>query len=154
MEVWRASQIKVVLLMAGCGEGFVLTVLLGVEFSIQRAVVFWGIRSHSVAGSGIFNPKSCGLLRDSFSQCCWEWNFQSKELWSFLNGSRACTSTQHHTHTCTPQYCRPQATSIGWFSEAGLYKWMPFVIFHARSHERSLHHFRADFRVGVTSCCI
>ena len=41
--------------------------------------------------------------------------------------------------------------SIGWFSEAGLHKWMPFVIFHARCRKRSQHHFQADFWVGVAS---
>ena len=44
--------------------------------------------------------------------------------------------------------------SIGQFSEAGLHKWMPFVIFRASSHERSQHHFRADFWVGIASCCV
>ena len=42
--------------------------------------------------------------------------------------------------------------SIGRFSEAGLHKWMPFVIFRARSHKRSQRHFRADFWVGIASC--
>ena len=27
--------------------------------------------------------------------------------------------------------------TVGWFTEAALHKWMPFVIFHARSRERS-----------------
>ena len=34
---------------------------------------------------------------------------------------------------------------IGRFSEAGLHELMPFVIFRARSRERSQRHFRADF---------
>ena len=37
--------------------------------------------------------------------------------------------------------------TIGWFSEAGLHERMPFVIFRARSRERSQRHFRADFWV-------
>ena len=41
-------------------------------------------------------------------------------------------------------------SSIGRFSEAGL----PFVIFHARSCERSQRHFRADCWVGVASRCV
>ena len=45
-------------------------------------------------------------------------------------------------------------TSIGRFSEAGLHEWMPFVIFHVRSHKRSQCHFRADFWVGVASRCV
>ena len=43
---------------------------------------------------------------------------------------------------------------IGWFSGAGLHEWMPFVIFHARSRERSQCHFLTDFLVGVASCCV
>ena len=43
---------------------------------------------------------------------------------------------------------------IGRFSEAGLHEWMPFVIFRARSRERSQRHFRADFWVGVASRCV
>ena len=43
--------------------------------------------------------------------------------------------------------------SIGWFSEAGLHEWMPFVTFRTRSCEKSQHHFRADFWVGVASRC-
>ena len=31
---------------------------------------------------------------------------------------------------------------------------MPFLIFRARSHERSQRHFRADFCVGVASRCL
>ena len=43
------------------------------------------------------------------------------------------------------------STIIGWFSEAGLHKWMPFVIFHARSRERS----RATSLPGrfLSRCC-
>ena len=44
--------------------------------------------------------------------------------------------------------------AIGWFSEAGLHEWMPFVIFRARSRKRLQHHFWADFWVGVASCCV
>ena len=43
---------------------------------------------------------------------------------------------------------------IGWFSEAGLHEWMPFVIFRARSRETSQRHFRADFWVSVASRCV
>ena len=39
-------------------------------------------------------------------------------------------------------------TTLGRFSEAGLHEWMPFVIFRTRSHSR------ADFWVGVASCCV
>ena len=35
-----------------------------------------------------------------------------------------------------------------------LHKWMPFVIFHARSRGRSQRHFRADFWVCVASRCV
>ena len=45
-------------------------------------------------------------------------------------------------------------SGIGRFSEAGLHKLMPFVIFHARSRERSLCHSWADFWVGIASCCV
>ena len=48
-------------------------------------------------------------------------------------------------HRCLP---------IGWFSEASLHEWMPFVIFCAISRERSQHHFRADLWVGVASRCV
>ena len=42
-------------------------------------------------------------------------------------------------------------TAIGRFGEAGLHEWMPFVIFRARSRERSQRHFRADcFTVCIT----
>ena len=44
--------------------------------------------------------------------------------------------------------------AIGQFSEAGLHEWMPFVIFHARSRERSQHHFWANFWVGIVSRCV
>ena len=44
--------------------------------------------------------------------------------------------------------------SIGRFSEAGLHEWMPFVIFCTRSCERLQCHFRANFWVGVASCCV
>ena len=53
-------------------------------------------------------------------------------------------------HSLEAQY----ALSIGWFSEAGLLKWMPFVIFRARSRKRSQRHFRANFWVGVASRCV
>ena len=43
---------------------------------------------------------------------------------------------------------------IGQFGEAGLLEWMPFVIFHTRSHERSQHHFQADFWVDIALCCV
>ena len=43
---------------------------------------------------------------------------------------------------------------IGRFSEAGLRKWMPFVIFCARSRERSQCHFWANFWVGIASRCV
>ena len=43
------------------------------------------------------------------------------------------------------------AWCIGRFSEAGLHEWMPFVVFRARSRERSQRHFRADFWVGAAS---
>ena len=43
------------------------------------------------------------------------------------------------------------ATYIGRFSETGLHEWMPFVIFRAKSRERSHRHFRANFWVGVAS---
>ena len=46
------------------------------------------------------------------------------------------------------------ARSIGQFNEAGLHEWMPFIIFHARSHERSWCHFQTNFWVGVASCCV
>ena len=42
----------------------------------------------------------------------------------------------------------------GQFSEDVLHEWMPFVIFRARSRERSLCRFRADFWVGVASRCV
>ena len=45
-------------------------------------------------------------------------------------------------------------SAIGRFSEAGLHQWMPFVIFCARSRERLQHDFRADFWVGIASCCV
>ena len=45
--------------------------------------------------------------------------------------------------------CLYQSPAIGRFSEAGLHEWMPFVIFRARSRERSQRHFRPDFWVGV-----
>ena len=35
--------------------------------------------------------------------------------------------------------------ATGRFSEAGLHELMPFVIFRARSRERSQRHFRVDF---------
>ena len=38
--------------------------------------------------------------------------------------------------------------TIGRFIETGLHEWLPFVIFHARNHERSQRHFRANFCVG------
>ena len=43
---------------------------------------------------------------------------------------------------------------IGRFSEAGLHEWMPFVIFRARSRERSQRRFRANFWAGVASRCV
>ena len=46
-----------------------------------------------------------------------------------------------HTHTRMHAY----TLAIGRFSEDGLHKYMPFVIFRARSHERSQCHFQADF---------
>ena len=50
---------------------------------------------------------------------------------------------------CSTVMCISTA-SVGQFSEASL----PFVIFCARSRERLQHHFRADFSVGVASCCV
>ena len=51
-------------------------------------------------------------------------------------------------------YLQDPVLGTGRFSEAGLHEWMPFVIFRARSHERSQHHFRADFCVGVAARCL
>ena len=48
-----------------------------------------------------------------------------------------------HMRSCT------DICDIGQFSEAGLHEWMPSVIFHARSCERSQCHFRADFWVAL-----
>ena len=47
-----------------------------------------------------------------------------------------------------------ELTRIGRFDEAGLHEWIPFVIFRARSRERSQRHFRADFWVGVALRCV
>ena len=43
---------------------------------------------------------------------------------------------------------------VGRFSEAGLHKWMPFVIFHTGSHEKLQCHFWANFWVGVALRCV
>ena len=51
-------------------------------------------------------------------------------------------------------YLQDPVLGTGRFSEAGLHEWMPFVIFRARSHERSQHHFRAVFGVSVVSRCV
>ena len=40
------------------------------------------------------------------------------------------------------------AVQWSWFAE-----WMPFVIFRTRSRKRSECHFRANFWVGIASCC-
>ena len=48
----------------------------------------------------------------------------------------------------------PHCSAVGLFNEAGLHEWMSFVIFRARSCERSQCHFRTDFWVGVASCCV
>ena len=45
-------------------------------------------------------------------------------------------------------------SGIGRFGEAGLHEYMPFVIFRAKSRERSQRHFRTDFCVGVASRCV
>ena len=49
---------------------------------------------------------------------------------------------------------RNSSDTTGWFREAGLHEWMPFVIFRTRSHERSQRHFQADFWVDIASCCV
>ena len=59
----------------------------------------------------------------------------------------------HYIHHTTLHYTTLHNT-IGQFSEAGLHEWMLFVIFRARSRERSQRHFRADFWVGVASRCV
>ena len=54
----------------------------------------------------------------------------------------------------SPGGCPGLPIPVGRFSEAGLLKWMPFIIFCARSRERSQCHFRPNFWVGVASCCV
>ena len=54
-----------------------------------------------------------------------------------LSLSLTHTRPRTHRHTQTTTTTIHTHTVIGRFSEAGLHEWMPFVMFHARSCERS-----------------
>ena len=59
----------------------------------------------------------------------------SKVVINNINNGWLFTFIQHKSFRRTKTQCT--STRIGWFSKAGLQEWMPYVIFHARSHERS-----------------
>ena len=71
--------------------------------------------------------------------------------WSYINRQRWLWKTGQQQPKSIHKACR---ACIGWFSEAGLHEWMPFVIFHAKSCNRSQHPLRANFWVGIASCCV
>ena len=88
----------------------------------------------------------------------WVYWVYSKAVCSLLGLQQSCLQSTGSTAKLSAVYwvyskavC---TTSIGRFSEAGLHKWMPFIIFHARSRERSQCHFRADLWVGAASRCV
>ena len=71
------------------------------------------------------------------------WSYITRQRWLWKTGQQQPKSIHKACRAC-----------IGWFSEAGLHEWMPFVIFHAKSCDRSQHPLRANFWVGIASCCV
>ena len=59
-----------------------------------------------------------------------------------------------YSHTWQIKTLPQSPICIGRFSEAGLHEWVPFVIFRARSRERSQRHVLSNFWVGVASRCV
>ena len=117
----------------------------------------WGLKKK---GAPVLALHQISVKHRAYSYVAVAWHSCFNLLWTrllavALTGMWASRSVPCYQHTLLIQFWFPvfvaKYCAIGQFSEAGLLEWMPFVIFRARSCERSQCHFWANFLVGVAS---